>query len=444
MKTIAPDAPTSHTSARCRAKTPGAAVIDGREPSAVATYAITRSSTYATQPVTQCPNWLSCRLSCGRCLVSILVLRHQRQRRLEKNVEIEQHRPVLDVIEIELDPLLDLLFAVDFAAPAIDLGPAGNAGLDAMPREIAVHRFIEQPALQFALHGVRARSDQREIALEHDVEELGQFVKAGLADEAPDPGDAAVVFGHDLDGQRIGLIVVQRAKLEDVDALVVEAEPLLAKQHRPRTVEFYRERDQRHQRRGQQQNDGADHTVEQPLHHQIPVGDRRLEHIQRRHFAEIGIGAGTEAQLVGVGGKPDVHRQHPQLLQHFQNPRLRRNRQREQHEIDPGAAGEFDDVVDLAKFRAAGAGVECAIVVAVIEHAEDIDVGIVLEVERLDQLFAVLVGTDDDGAAVEPAVARPAAYHRTQEQAFGNQGSETKEEERREPKPRYLAAEFGE
>src|SRR6202171_4933080 len=185
MNTIAPDAPTSHTSARCRAKTPGAAVIDGREPSAVATYAITHSQPYATQPVTQRPNRLSCQLSLGRCLISVIVLRHQRQRRLEKNVEVEQHRPVLDVGEIELDPLLDLLFAVDFAAPAIDLRPAGNAGLDPVPREIAVHRFVEQPALQFALHGVRARADQREIALEHDVEELRQFVKAGLADEAP-------------------------------------------------------------------------------------------------------------------------------------------------------------------------------------------------------------------------------------------------------------------
>ena len=29
MKTIAPHAPTSHTSARCKASTPGAAVIDG-------------------------------------------------------------------------------------------------------------------------------------------------------------------------------------------------------------------------------------------------------------------------------------------------------------------------------------------------------------------------------------------------------------------------------
>jgi hypothetical protein len=43
MKTMAPDAPTSHTSARCKASTPGAAVIDGREPPAVAAYAITHS-----------------------------------------------------------------------------------------------------------------------------------------------------------------------------------------------------------------------------------------------------------------------------------------------------------------------------------------------------------------------------------------------------------------
>src|SRR4051794_16674863 len=54
MKTMAPDAPTSHTSARCTASTPGAAVIDGREPSAVAAYAITHSYSYATQPNRHC------------------------------------------------------------------------------------------------------------------------------------------------------------------------------------------------------------------------------------------------------------------------------------------------------------------------------------------------------------------------------------------------------
>ena len=40
MKTMAPEAPTSHTIARCSASTPGAAVTDGREFPAVAAYAI--------------------------------------------------------------------------------------------------------------------------------------------------------------------------------------------------------------------------------------------------------------------------------------------------------------------------------------------------------------------------------------------------------------------
>src|ERR1700694_5461884 len=426
MKTIALLAPTSHTSARCSAATRGADVTDEGKPSAVAAYAITHSQHNATLGSS----------------VGVFVLRHQRQRRLEKNEEVEQHRPVLDIIEIELDAFLDFLFAVDFAAPAVDLRPAGNARLDAVTREIAVHRFVEQPSLQFALHGVRPMTDQREVAFEHDVEELRQFVEAGLADKTSDAGNAAVVLGHDLCGERIGLIVVQRAKLEDVDALVVEAESLLAEQHRTGTVEFYGERDQCHERRGEQQNEGADDVVEQPLHHQVPVGDRRLENIEGWDLAEIGIGAGTEAQLVGVGGKPDVYRQHPQFFQHLENPRLRRNRQREQHQVDAGAAGKFDDIVDLAEFCAARAGFQRAIVVAVIEYAEDVDIRIVLGLERFDQFFAVLVRADHDGAAVEPALTCPAAHHRTQEQPSGNQRGQTDTEKCRQPESRYLAAEF--
>ena len=48
---------------------------------------------------------------------------------------------------------------------------------------------------------------------------------------------------------------------------------------------------------------------------------------------------------------------------------------------------------------------EAAVVVAVVEHADDVDVGIALRGERMDQRFAVDVGADHDGAAVEPALA---------------------------------------
>src|SRR6266536_3318560 len=44
-----------------------------------------------------------------------------------------------------LDAPLDLLFGVGLAAPAVDLRPAGDPGLDAMAREVAVDRLIIEP-----------------------------------------------------------------------------------------------------------------------------------------------------------------------------------------------------------------------------------------------------------------------------------------------------------
>src|ERR1700722_19389698 len=118
------------------------------------------------------------RLECAKARsIGVLVLRHQNQRGLEKNVEVEQNRPVLDVVEVELHALLDFFLVVDFAAPAVD------AGFDTVAREIAVDGLVEQPALQLALHRMRAGPDQRKIALEHDVEQLRQLIKAGLANE---------------------------------------------------------------------------------------------------------------------------------------------------------------------------------------------------------------------------------------------------------------------
>ena len=90
----------------------------------------------------------------------------------------------------------------------------------------------------------------------------------------------------------------------------------------------------------------------------------------------------------------------------------------------PGAARQFDDVVDLAELGTAGAGVHRAVVVAVVEHAEHLDVGIILRLECADQMFAVLVRADDDGAAIEPALTGPAAHQRAQEQPPGHERGE--------------------
>ena len=74
---------------------------------------------------------------------SIRALRAQQcERRARQDVDVEQDRPVLDVIEVVLDAALDLFLAVGFAAPAVDLRPAGDAGLHPVAGEIAVHRLV--------------------------------------------------------------------------------------------------------------------------------------------------------------------------------------------------------------------------------------------------------------------------------------------------------------
>ena len=98
----------------------------------------------------------------------------------------------------------------------------------------------------------------------------------------------------------------------------------------------------------------------------------------------------------------------------------------------------------LPSFGLAGAGLERAVVVAVVEHAEHVDVGVVLFGERLDQLLAIGVGADDHGAAVEPALARPAAHQRAQDQPLDDQHCKSHEEERGKPQPRDFTAELGE
>ena len=55
--------------------------------------------------------------------------------------------------------------------------------------------------------------------------------------------------------------------------------------------------------------------------------------------------------LAVVRRQPDIDRQHPQRLKHLQDAVLGRDRQREDHQIDTGRAGEFHQIVDGAGAR---------------------------------------------------------------------------------------------
>jgi hypothetical protein len=95
-----------------------------------------------------------------------------------------------------------------------------------------------------------------------------------------------------------------------------------------------------------------------------------------------------------VRGEPDVERQHPELLQHLQDAAFRRDRQREDHQIDARTPSELHQVVDGAELALAGDFRTAAGVATVVEQADDLDAGIRLAPQLLDHARARIAAPD--------------------------------------------------
>src|SRR5437879_9713447 len=101
-----------------------------------------------------------------------------------ENLQVEEKRPVLDVIEIVLDPLVD----AGVAAQAVDLRPAGHSRLD------HVAQLVTGEAAAEALDEHRPlgpRAHQAHVAFE-DVEQLGELVEREPAQPGADGRDARI------------------------------------------------------------------------------------------------------------------------------------------------------------------------------------------------------------------------------------------------------------
>src|ERR1043166_6268188 len=94
----------------------------------------------------------------------------------------------------------------------------------------------------------RTRSDHAHVPLEH-IEELRQFIHAGLAQECAEPCAAWIVL-HGPHGARLFLrIDAQAAELEHPKRLAIEPASLLPVQNRARTRKLDDNGDYHHERR---------------------------------------------------------------------------------------------------------------------------------------------------------------------------------------------------
>ncbi len=100
---------------------------------------------------------------------------------------IKKETPILDVINIVLDPLSD----GSISPETVDLCPSGKSGTDLVLNVVSgdlLHELFNE------LGTLGSGTYEAHISLK-DVEKLGQLVDAGLSDEFSDRCDSGIVLG---------------------------------------------------------------------------------------------------------------------------------------------------------------------------------------------------------------------------------------------------------
>ena len=149
--------------------------------------------------------------------------------RQENDFDIEPDAPFADVLKVELDAFFHFLQRVGFAAPAVNLRPAGNARFHFMAQHVA---FNELAILFVMRHRMRTRTDNRHPPGQH-IDKLRQFIQRGAAQKIPHFGDARIVLrrlGHHF----VVLHHFHGTELPHFDRLAIHAVASLAENNRSR------------------------------------------------------------------------------------------------------------------------------------------------------------------------------------------------------------------
>ena len=182
-----------------------------------------------------------------------------------EDLYVQADAPVVDVPQVQLDAF----FHVGVAAVAVDLGPAGDAGADLLADQVAGDLLLQ------VLHMVgNLRPGAYQAHLAHqDIEELGQLVHAGFADEAAENGFPGVGIGGP-GGVAVG-VYPHAAEFQHGEDLFVPADALLHEEHGAGAAELDTDGDGHHQGAGDEDAQKGERNVPQSLHrgvHQVIQG----------------------------------------------------------------------------------------------------------------------------------------------------------------------------
>ena len=100
----------------------------------------------------------------------------QARQRHEKNVAVEPEGRAIDIFHVQAHALAHQFRGVNWAARAIDLGPAGDPGLDAVAVRIVTDNILHR--LRFAGHsdGMRPGTNNGHLAFQN-IPQLRQLIQ---------------------------------------------------------------------------------------------------------------------------------------------------------------------------------------------------------------------------------------------------------------------------
>src|SRR5258705_1074149 len=198
---------------------------------------------------------------------------------LQEDLQIEGETPTLDVVEVVLDPLLDRRVA----APAVDLGPAGDPRLHLVAEHVAWHAA---PELLDEARALRPRPHEAHLAVQH-VEELRQLVEARPPQGNAERGTPRIILARPHRSRlRLG-VHPHRPELQHPEAPAVDPHALLAIEDGPRRGELERDRDPQHHWRRDRQRERAEDQVEHALDDAVPAVELGLAQVDERDHLEL-------------------------------------------------------------------------------------------------------------------------------------------------------------
>src|SRR3989304_4765572 len=196
-----------------------------------------------------------------------------------QDLEIQSHRPVLAVVEVVLDALLDR----GIAPPSVHLGPAGHSRLDLVTQHVLGNPFFE---FLDETRSLRTGPDQPHGTLEHVIE-LRKLVDAEAAKNAAPGGSSRVLR---IRPDRAGLlfrVLVHGAKFVDGERLSVQPHAFLRVEDRTPGGPLDERRDEREGNGYQGQQGSRQANIHAPLLYPVPALNGRLGQTDDRDPVQI-------------------------------------------------------------------------------------------------------------------------------------------------------------